>query len=679
MIAWLEEHGHGERRDHLPAARLAVQPAALLGRAVPDRLRRDRRCRSRCPTRCCRSSCPRWTTSRRAPSTPTTPTASPETPLSRNDGLGRGRAGPGRRAEAVHPRDQHDAATGPAPAGTSCATWTRTTTRRSVDPENEALLDGPAAPTATRGGVDLYVGGVEHAVLHLLYARFWHKVLFDLGHVSSFEPFRRLFNQGYIQAYAYRDDRGMVVPAEEVVERDGRATSTATSGGQPRVRQDGQVAEERGDARTRCARRTAPTRSGSTRWRWARWTSPGRGRPARSSARSGSCSGSGGWWSTRRPARSRVVRRAAGRRRPRRLLHRIIDGVRDRHGRAAVQHGDRQADRADQRADPAGRPAPREAVEPLVLMLAPFAPHIAEELWQRLGHDGLAGVRRLPGRRPGAAGGRDDHLPGAGQRQGPRPGRGRARTRPRTTVRAAALAAVGAHWTAGSRGRSSSSRAGWSASSSELSLGGRSGMKLPWWAPATTVIPDRVLPWVHRRAGLVPSGRSPSMPGRTRLASPSMAASSRHVRAARRRTSPSCTRRTYRRTEVDVHAGPGRSRRRPRQLRRVAGRSSLTVVPLGVNAGAPRSLATRHGGLLPSSDAGATTATTSQGRLAASARLGSGDLAACARNHRRRLTRRTACLGATRTCIYDFPPLRSGRGRLSTTGSKTLPHDPKEG
>src|SRR4029450_10603209 len=71
------------------------------------------------------------------------------------------------------------------------------------------------------GGVDLYVGGVEHAVLHLLYARFWHKVLYDLGHISSSEPFRKLFNQGYIQAYAYRDARGVVVPAEEVVERDG--------------------------------------------------------------------------------------------------------------------------------------------------------------------------------------------------------------------------------------------------------------------------------------------------------------------------------------------------------------------------------------------------------------------------------------------------------------------------
>jgi leucyl-tRNA synthetase len=74
------------------------------------------------------------------------------------------------------------------------------------------------------GGVDLYVGGVEHAVLHLLYARFWHKVLHDLGHVSSEEPFHRLFNQGYIQAYAYRDERGQTVPANEVEDANGTYT-----------------------------------------------------------------------------------------------------------------------------------------------------------------------------------------------------------------------------------------------------------------------------------------------------------------------------------------------------------------------------------------------------------------------------------------------------------------------
>src|SRR5690606_1030853 len=81
------------------------------------------------------------------------------------------------------------------------------------------------------GGVDLYVGGVEHAVLHLLYSRFWHKVLFDLGHVTSEEPYRRLFNQGYIQAFAYTDSRGVYVPAAEVTERDGKYYWTDSSAG----------------------------------------------------------------------------------------------------------------------------------------------------------------------------------------------------------------------------------------------------------------------------------------------------------------------------------------------------------------------------------------------------------------------------------------------------------------
>jgi leucyl-tRNA synthetase len=103
---------------------------------------------------------------------------------------------------------------------------------RYLDPTNsEAFIDkdvekywmGPKHAGHT-GGVDLYVGGVEHAVLHLLYARFWHKVLHDLGHVSSEEPFHRLFNQGYIQAYAYRDERGQTVPANEVDEANGTYT-----------------------------------------------------------------------------------------------------------------------------------------------------------------------------------------------------------------------------------------------------------------------------------------------------------------------------------------------------------------------------------------------------------------------------------------------------------------------
>ena len=68
--------------------------------------------------------------------------------------------------------------------------------------------------------VDLYVGGAEHAVLHLLYARFWHKVLYDIGWVSTPEPFQKLFNQGMILSTAYRDARGAYVGYDEVEQTD---------------------------------------------------------------------------------------------------------------------------------------------------------------------------------------------------------------------------------------------------------------------------------------------------------------------------------------------------------------------------------------------------------------------------------------------------------------------------
>jgi leucyl-tRNA synthetase len=94
---------------------------------------------------------------------------------------------------------------------------------RFIEPGNSDRLVGEEAERYWMGdsGVDLYIGGVEHAVLHLLYARFWHKVLYDLGEVSTGEPFGRLFNQGLIMAHAYRDERGVYVPADKVEERDG--------------------------------------------------------------------------------------------------------------------------------------------------------------------------------------------------------------------------------------------------------------------------------------------------------------------------------------------------------------------------------------------------------------------------------------------------------------------------
>lgn len=90
---------------------------------------------------------------------------------------------------------------------------------RFIDPTND---EQPWAPEKEKYWmpVDLYVGGAEHAVLHLLYARFWHKVLYDLGYVSTDEPFQKLFNQGMILAYAYTNAAGSKIPTDQVEERD---------------------------------------------------------------------------------------------------------------------------------------------------------------------------------------------------------------------------------------------------------------------------------------------------------------------------------------------------------------------------------------------------------------------------------------------------------------------------
>lgn len=91
---------------------------------------------------------------------------------------------------------------------------------RFIDPKNKNAFCDPNGEKYFMP-VDLYVGGAEHAVLHLLYARFWHKALYDLGHVSTPEPFKKLFNQGMITADAFIDDRGVYVDIREVEFRDG--------------------------------------------------------------------------------------------------------------------------------------------------------------------------------------------------------------------------------------------------------------------------------------------------------------------------------------------------------------------------------------------------------------------------------------------------------------------------
>ena len=98
---------------------------------------------------------------------------------------------------------------------------------RFIDPHNEEAFCDPAKEGYFMP-VDLYIGGAEHAVLHLLYARFWHKALYDLGHVSTPEPFKKLFNQGMMTADAFQDDRGVYIDIREVELCDGEPVEKGT-------------------------------------------------------------------------------------------------------------------------------------------------------------------------------------------------------------------------------------------------------------------------------------------------------------------------------------------------------------------------------------------------------------------------------------------------------------------
>jgi len=98
---------------------------------------------------------------------------------------------------------------------------------RFIDPKNDNRIFDPEKEKYWMP-VDLYIGGAEHAVLHLLYSRFWHKVLFDLGIVSTDEPYRRLFNQGMILAFAYETEKGAKVSSDLVREKDARYFNSET-------------------------------------------------------------------------------------------------------------------------------------------------------------------------------------------------------------------------------------------------------------------------------------------------------------------------------------------------------------------------------------------------------------------------------------------------------------------
>jgi leucyl-tRNA synthetase len=264
-----------------------------------------------------------------------------------------------------------------------------------VDPELEKYWLGPREPGDV-GGVDLYVGGVEHAVLHLLYARFWHKVLFDLGYVSSEEPFRRLVNQGYISAFAYTDDRGFYVPAAEVVEKDGQFFHE----GKPVNREYGKIGKSLKNMVTPDEMIGA---YGADTFRvYEMSTGPlDQSRPWETKAVVGSQRLLQRIWRVVVDEVSGAVRAAdvEPSEDTLRALHRAIDGVRD--GFATLRFNiaiARITELTNHLTSVYGAdtPVPRSVAEPLVLLLAPLAPHIADEMWTRLGHEGSSAWHPFP-------------------------------------------------------------------------------------------------------------------------------------------------------------------------------------------------------------------------------------------------------------------------------------------
>jgi leucyl-tRNA synthetase len=269
---------------------------------------------------------------------------------------------------------------------------------RYLDPRNEdALVDpsterywmqGGAAGDQPAGGVDLYVGGVEHAVLHLLYARFWHKVLFDLGHVSTPEPFQRLYNQGYILADAFVDERGVYVEAAEVVGDDG---SGFTFRGVPVRREQGKMGKS---LRNAVSPDTISDEYGTDTLRlyemamgpldadrpWSGRDIIGVHRFLQKLWRNLVDEETGASRVVDTPADDDL----------RRMLHRSIAGVREdmdnlRFNTAVAKLI--ECNNALTRWLAAGGAGPpRELAEAMVAMLAPLAPHVAEELWAGLGH-----------------------------------------------------------------------------------------------------------------------------------------------------------------------------------------------------------------------------------------------------------------------------------------------------
>jgi leucyl-tRNA synthetase len=257
---------------------------------------------------------------------------------------------------------------------------------RYIDPSNdenpfEQALENYWMP------VDLYVGGAEHAVLHLLYSRFWHKVLFDLGVVSTDEPYQKLYNQGMILAFAYQTALGVKIPSDEVEEKDGKYFHKETGDELEQivakmskslknvVNPDDVVAEYGADALRLYEMFMGPLDASKP------WQTNGLEGQSRFLNRiwRNFIDEDGKLKVTDEPADKKILR----------TLHQTIDKV----GKdvEALQFNTSISQMMILNNDLAKMESmPREVAEPYVQILAPFIPHLAEELWRMLGKKDLS-------------------------------------------------------------------------------------------------------------------------------------------------------------------------------------------------------------------------------------------------------------------------------------------------
>jgi len=293
----------------------------------------------------------------------------------------------------------------------SCWYWLR-----YMDPANEEL---PFSPEKERywGPVDLYIGGVEHAVLHLLYARFWHKVLYDCGLVHSKEPFTKLFNQGMILAWACREAGGRYHHPDTCVQREGEFATLISAWDGKEKRSDwyaptGEPVERKlGKMGKSLNNSVDPLEiveqyGADTLRTYEMFMGPlEQVKPWRTSGCEGVHRFLKRVWrlvtdeETGGP--SAALNDAAMPRDMRRALHIAIkettDGIEALRFNTPVSRMMELVNLATQR-----RSAPRSMLQPFLSLLQPYAPHLAEELWERLQLPGRAAQAPWPAWDPAA-------------------------------------------------------------------------------------------------------------------------------------------------------------------------------------------------------------------------------------------------------------------------------------